>query len=93
MSALLRTALFGKQRLELPIALLILPTVALLAWAGYDPRLRPAAGATLLLMAAALPLPVLISTAGGLEPQAFALAYLLGFGLLADALMKKANTD
>ena len=33
-------------------------------------------------MAAALPLPVLITTAGGVEPQAFALAYGLGFAFL-----------
>jgi len=84
---------FGKRRIELPVALMILPTVAFLAWAAYDRRLRPTAKVTLMMMAAALPLPVLISTAGGVEPQAFALAYGLGFALLADALIKRADTD
>lgn len=78
---------FGRHRVELPVALMILPTVALLAWAACDRRLRPAAAVTLLMMAAALPLPVLISTAGGLEPQAFALSYALGFAFLADAAL------
>lgn len=80
---------FGPHRVELPVALILLPTVSLLAWAGLDRRWRPAAMATLVLMAAALPLPVLISTAGGAEPQAFALAYGLGFALLVDALLKE----
>lgn len=84
---------FGRRRIELPVALMILPTIALLAWAAYDRRLRPTATVTLMMMAAALPLPVLISTAGGVEPQAFALAYGLGFALLADALIKRADTD
>jgi hypothetical protein len=44
-------------------------------------------------MAAALPLPVLVSTAGGLEPQAFALAYLLGFAFLADAVVQRWITE
>ena len=84
---------FGKRKVELPVALMLLPGISLLAWAAYDRRLRPQAALTLLMMAAALPLPVLISTAGGLEPQAFALAYGLGFALLADALMRRAITD
>ena len=84
---------FGRGKLELPIALMILPTVGLLAWAAYDRRLRPQATVTLLLMLAALPLPVLISTAGATEPQAFALAYGLGFALLADVLISLAIRD
>jgi hypothetical protein len=75
------------------VALMLLPTIGLLGWAAYDRRLRPQAALTLLMMAAALPLPVLISVAGGLEPQAFALAYGLGFALLADALLRRAITD
>ena len=78
---------FGKRKVELPVALVVLPTVVLLAWAAYDRRLRPYGTVTLLLMAAALPLPVGISTAGASEPQAFALAYGLGFALLADVLV------
>jgi hypothetical protein len=38
-------------------------------------------------------LPVLISTAGGAEPQAFALAYGLGFALMADALWDQYGYD
>ena len=78
---------FGKHKLELPIAVMIFPTVVLMGWAAYNRRLRPFATVTLCLMAAALPLPVLISTAGALEPQAFALAYGLGFALLVDVLL------
>jgi hypothetical protein len=84
---------FGRWRLELPVALILLPTAGLLGWAAYDRRLRPYAKVTLLLMAAALPLPVLISTAGATEPQAFALAYGLGFALLVDVLVSKVITD
>lgn len=83
---------FGGRKLELPVALVILPTVALLAWAAVDRRLRGSAAAVLLLMLAALPLPVLITTAGGMEPQAFALAYGLGFALALDALAVRART-
>jgi hypothetical protein len=84
---------FGARKVELPVIVILLPTVALLAWAAYDRRLRPFAIVTLCLMAAALPLPVVVTTAGGMEPQAFALAYGLGLALLADALIRKAITD
>lgn len=80
---------FGKHKLELPVALFLLPTIVLLGWAAYDRRRRPAATVTLCLMAAALPLPVGITTAGGMEPQAFALAYGLGFALLLDDLLQE----
>ena len=80
---------FGTHKIELPVALILLPTVALLGWAAYDRRRRPAALVTLCLMAAALPLPVGITTAGGVEPQAFALAYGLGFALMLDDLLQE----
>jgi hypothetical protein len=35
---------FGEHKLELPVALIILPTVGLLAWAAYDRRRHGAAG-------------------------------------------------
>lgn len=77
---------FGKDhRIELPVALLVLPAIILLGWAAADRRVRGHAAVTIALMAAALPLPVLITTAGGMEPQAFVVAYLLGAALLADA--------
>ncbi len=82
---------FGAHKVELPVVLFILPTVGLLAWAAYDRRLRPAATVTLCLMAAALPLPVVISTAGAVEPQAFALAYGLGFAFLVEARVARAR--
>ncbi len=81
---------FGKRKVELPVGLILLPTVVLLAWAAVDRRRRGHAVATLCLMAATLPLPVGITTAGGVEPQAFALAYGLGFALLLDALIDRA---
>ncbi len=84
---------FGNDRqVELPIALVILPTLGLFGWAAVDRTLRPRAAAVALLMAAALPLPVLISTAGATEPQAFALAYGLGAAFLAEALARRART-
>jgi hypothetical protein len=77
---------FGSDQVELPVALMILPTLVLLGWAAADPRPRPRAAVVAVLMAAALPLPVLVTTAGGTEPQAFALAYAVGAALLLDAL-------
>jgi hypothetical protein len=84
---------FGNDRqVELPIAVLVLPTLALFGWAAVDRGLRAPAAAVAVLMAAALPLPVLITTAGAVEPQAFALAYGLGAAFLADALARRART-
>ena len=77
---------FGNEhQLELPVWLIVLPTVVLFGWSVREPALRPRALAVLCVMAAALPLPVLITTAGAVEPQAFALAYGLGFALLLDS--------
>lgn len=76
---------FGARTVELSVALIVLPTVALLGWAAADRRLRPPAVAALAVMTAALPLPVLITTAGGTETQAVVVAYFLGAALLADA--------
>jgi hypothetical protein len=80
---------FGAHKVELPVFVVLLPTAALLGWAAFAPRWRPYALVTLLMMAATLPLPVLISTAGAVEPQAFALAYGLGFALLVEALVQE----
>jgi hypothetical protein len=79
----------GTWRAELPIALLLLPAVALavvaVARRGGAGR---AAREGLLLMGlfalATLPVPVLISTAAAQETQAFALAFFLGLGFLAE---------
>ena len=76
----------GKWRVELPMPLLIAPPLLLIALV----LARRAPRETLLLLAslaiAALGLPVLITTASALEPQAFMIVYLLAAGLCLDAL-------
>lgn len=67
----------GPWRVELPVLLLLVPTLVLLV--------RRAKGPLLVLAAVAvttLGTPVLVSTAGALETQAFALVYVLGAALL-----------
>lgn len=76
---------FGDHELELPVALVVLPALALLGFAAADRRWRGPGAATLALMVGALPLPVLVTTAGGMEPQAIVVAYMLGAAFLADA--------
>jgi hypothetical protein len=79
----------GHQRWEWPIPLMLVPTLALLA-AAIRPRRPPRAGlrrdavllATLGITTSILP--VAVSTASGIEPQAFALTYLMGAALAAD---------
>jgi hypothetical protein len=77
----------GRARLEVPVPLLLAPSLALLlgSWRG---RRSGAARATLAAVAcvaaATLVLPVLVTTAGGQETQAFALAHLLAAALLVD---------
>jgi hypothetical protein len=84
---------FGNDlQVEVPIGLMVLPALALFVWAARDPALRPRALMVLAVMAAALPLPVAISTAGAVEPQAFALAYGLGAALLLDALIARRRS-
>jgi hypothetical protein len=41
------------------------------------------------MMAATLPLPVLISTAAGIEPQAVVLGYFLAAGFLVHELVRR----
>jgi len=85
---------FGNDRqVEVPIGLMVLPALALFGWAAREPALRPRALMVLAVMAAALPLPVAISTAGAVEPQAFALAYGLGAALLLDALVARRRNS
>jgi len=73
---------------EVPVPLILLPTAFVVARAAW-PRTRAPGGRASLwalgcLAAATLPLPVLVSTAGGQEPQAFAATYALGAAFLAD---------
>jgi hypothetical protein len=93
---------WGSRRIELPIALVIGPTVvlaifALVRWPGASTPAERALARTanwarpgLWVMAcaalAALPLPVLLTTAGAAEPQAFVLVYLLGAALAAESI-------
>jgi hypothetical protein len=71
---------WGQHEIELPIVLVILPTVVLLALRrGREARVLAAASAAIFV-------PVLISTASGQETQAFALVYSLGCGFAFEAL-------
>jgi hypothetical protein len=70
----------GRRMLEVPVPLLVLPTLAILVFSGF--RRRPEAWPLIPLFAAVLPLPVLITTASALEPQAVVIAYMLGAALL-----------
>lgn len=85
----------GGFRVELPIPLLILPLGLLLLRAfgperwGVGPgrrRARVSLQAVACVAAASFSLPVLITTAGGQETEAFALVYVLSAALLADVL-------
>jgi hypothetical protein len=73
---------------ELPLPLFWLTVPLLLALhllRRTQDRLRQDAQVLLLFALAPLVLPVLISTAAGIETQAFALVYLIAFALLVDA--------
>jgi hypothetical protein len=77
----------GRWRFELPVSVLLLPAAIVLAGAL---RRRPFAwrAATLgaCVAAGTLGLPVLVTTAGGVEAQAFGLVHLLLAACLAEAL-------
>jgi hypothetical protein len=83
----------GPFRFEVPVPLLLLPWLFLILRApilglrGSPDALRSPALLVALLAAAAITLPVAITTAGALEPQAFVLAYLLAAAFLAEALV------
>jgi hypothetical protein len=82
----------GRVRWEWPVPLMLLPAWGLLAWAATG-RSADAAGArrdaALLatLGAATLILPVMVSTASGVEPQVFALTYFAGAALCVDRVL------
>jgi hypothetical protein len=70
---------------EVPITVLLLPTLGLLAVAAARGRGAWASAAIVGIVAlATVCVPVLISTAGGLETECFALAYLVGAAFLVE---------
>ncbi|HET7290857.1 MAG TPA: hypothetical protein VFM88_00400 [Vicinamibacteria bacterium] len=86
---------FGRNIPEVPVPVLVLPTLTLVLlslapWVG--PACRRQAARRLAVLAcpalACLPLPVLITTAGGQEPQAIAIVYLLGTALLFELALR-----
>ena len=89
---------FGPWRVELPLLVLWAPTlllVLLFARGRAFPRLRPwatrlapALFVMLCVAVAALGLPVLFTTAGGLETQAFVVVYFLGLAFLLDEALR-----
>jgi hypothetical protein len=77
----------GQRRVELPVVCLWLPTVLLFGFlliGGPARRLRLRSYAVVLgvLALATLPVPVLVSTAAGMETQAFGFVYFLGLAFL-----------
>jgi hypothetical protein len=85
----------GRMRVTVPVLALLAPTLALLALAaarGSGPRIdaarhtaRRALWPMACVAAGALALPVIITTAGLLETEAFSFVYVLGIALLAQA--------
>jgi hypothetical protein len=89
----------GEARLEVPVPLLWLPASLLLAvflgsrHGRSAPRRRRAEHLLMLTPVAlgALGLPVLVTTAGGVETQAFAVVYFLAAGLLLEEVRATAQ--
>ena len=87
----------GPFRFEVPVPPLLLPWLFLILRApilrlrGSPDALRFPTLLVVFLAAAAITLPVAITTAGALEPQAFVLAYLLAAAFLAEALLHRVR--
>lgn len=91
----------GARQWELPPLVLVLPgvLVGVLGLGALGPGsagsgARDARGRALVvacLLAATLPLPVLISTSAGIEPQAVVLAYFLSAGFLIQELARRVR--
>ncbi len=86
----------GDYSVELPVTLLVTPTVLLIALAIRG-RFANAARESLLILAcpalATIVLPVLVTTAGGQEGQAFALVHLFAAALLVDVVATRASYE
>lgn len=82
---------FGPVRVEVPVPLILAPALALVVMA-FRGRFRSSSRDLLAVLACpalgALTVPVLITTAGGQEAQAFGLTYLLGAAFVADLCLR-----
>ncbi len=72
---------------EVPVSTLFIPTLVLLGWGILARNRFGGAGAVLTAVGlATLPVPILISSASGLETEAFGLVYFLGAAFLVQGL-------
>jgi hypothetical protein len=90
--------IWGSRRVELPLPLLWLPAIlsglllAFARWRGDSEPKRQLGGFVALGACAglgAITLPVLVTTAGGIETQGFVVVYFLGFAALAQELARQ----
>jgi hypothetical protein len=90
---------FGRWKVEVPISALWLGSVILLLWwvhaalrseLAWKRYLEDRLSLILVLAAATLALPVLMTTAGGIETETFVLVHFLGFSFLAQAIADRA---
>jgi hypothetical protein len=88
----------GRFRLEIPISLMVAPTLVLVllrvfgARVGVPPvtrvRIQGYLWTMLVLAMGAASLPIFITTASGFEIQSFALVYFVGFAFLAEEVQR-----
>lgn len=93
----------GARKIELPIIVLMMPSILLLVWWIAIPRAgRPVVApsrqgldlqALVALALATLPVPVLISTGGAQETQCFAVVYFLGGAFLFEEIVRRLAKD
>jgi hypothetical protein len=79
----------GPLRFELPLFVLLVPAWSLPWLLRTAPAARAALGWLTCLSAGLLVLPVLLTTAGALETQAFMLTYFAGDALAIEALLRR----
>ena len=77
----------GRWAFELPMPLLLAPS-ALLLWLAWRRRQADSLLVLAPVLLAVLPLPILVTTASALEPQAVMLVYLLAAALAAQAIAR-----
>lgn len=84
----------GRWRFPVPLGVfwsLGTTFVVLAVWPRGWLELRPAAGVLACTAAAALTMPVLVTTAGALETESFIVVYFLALGFLAEAAWERAR--